>query len=343
MWLPGKQNTTEKTELMGTDGAFRCLIVDEMHESLLPMLAGIGVEGDYRPGIAAGEIGGVLAAGGYGGLIVRSKIFVSGELLRRAPGLRVVCRAGAGVDNVDEAALAAAGVELINAPEGNRDAVGEFCVGLLLGLLRYIPRAHAEVGRGEWRREANRGTELGNLTVGIIGFGHMGEAFARRLSGFGCEVIACDLFPEKINASLARPVRLEELQNSSDVISLHVPLTTTTRRMVNASWLAACTREVWLLNTSRGEVVDTGALVGALRAGRVRGAALDVLENERLGTLTPAQAADLAYLQQHPRVVLTPHIAGWTTDSYERINRVLVSKLERFVKAREGCPDFKFS
>lgn len=306
---------------------FRCLIVDEMHESLVPLLAGIGVVGDYQPQIAPGAIAAVLSGGAYQGLVVRSKIFVSGELLRAAPTLRVVCRAGAGVDNIDEAAMAAAGVHLINAPEGNRDAVGEFCVGLLLGLLRNIPRADAEVRRGEWRREANRGVELANLTVGIIGFGNMGRAFAQRVSAFGCRVVAHDLFPERVNLAGVAAVLSENLRSEADVISLHVPLTPRTRRLVNADWLAACTKPVWLLNTSRGEVLDTAALVAALKTGRVRGAALDVLENERLNQLSAGQAADLAYLQEHPRVVLTPHVAGWTQESYQRINEVLVRKL----------------
>lgn len=306
---------------------FRCLIVDEMHESLLPLLATINVQGDYQPRIAAPDIAGTLASGGYQGLIVRSKIYVSADLLRAAPALRVVCRAGAGVDNIDEEAMAAAGVFLINAPEGNRDAVGEFCVGLLLGLLRNIPRADAQVRHGEWLREANRGVELANLTVGIIGYGNMGRAFAQRVKGFGCRVIAHDLFPERVNLDGVEAVLSENLRTEADVISLHVPLTPLTRRLVSTDWLAACSKPIWLLNTSRGEVLDTAALVAALKTNRVRGAALDVLENERLDKLTAAQAADLAYLRQHPRVVLTPHVAGWTYESYHRINRVLVSKL----------------
>ena len=309
----------------------RCLIVDAMHESLLPLLTSIGVVGDYQPTLPAADVPGVLAAGGYEGLIVRSKLFLSAAVIAAAPRLRFVCRAGAGTDNLDEAALTAAGVHIINAPEGNRDAVGEFAVGLLLALLRHVPRAHAEVLRGEWHREANRGTELADLTVGIVGFGHMGAAFAQRLRGFGCTVLAHDLQPEKVNLSLAQPVLLADLQARADVISLHVPLTASTHRMVDAAWLAACPRLRWLLNTARGEVVDTSALVASLRMGQLTGVGLDVLENERFATLTPDQAASLAYLRQHPNVVLTPHIAGWTTASYSRINEVLVKKLSRFI------------
>ena len=309
----------------------RCLIVDEMHESLLPLLTEIGVFGDYQPTLAAAAVPAALAAGGYEGLIVRSKLFLSADISAATPKLRFVARAGAGTDNLDEDALLAAGIHIINAPEGNRDAVGEFTVGLLLGLLRHIPRAHAQVLRGEWHRELNRGTELADLTVGIVGFGHMGASFAQRLSGFGCRVLAHDLQSEKISRSLAQSVSLDELRMRAEVISLHVPLTDDTRQLVDAHWLAACPRLRWLLNTARGEVVATHAVVRALRSGQLAGAALDVLENERFATLTSEQAADLAFLQVHPNVVLTPHIGGWTTASYARINEVLVRKLSRFI------------
>jgi D-3-phosphoglycerate dehydrogenase / 2-oxoglutarate reductase len=309
----------------------RCLIVDEMHESILPLLTSIGVVGDYQPDLPAINVATVLAEGGYDGLVVRSKLFISEEIVRAAPSLRFICRAGAGTDNLDEGALAAAGIHLINAPEGNREAVGEFAVGLLLALLRNIPRADREVRTRQWHREANRGIELASLTVGIIGFGNMGAAFAQKLSGFGCRILAHDLLPEKINLSLARAVSLEQLQTEADVISLHVPLTPRTRRLVDADWLARCARPLWLLNLSRGEIVDTHALVEALQAGRLQGAALDVLENERLASLSPEQASDFDYLCQHPQIVFTPHIGGWTTDSYKRINHVLTSKLARFI------------
>ena len=310
----------------------RCLIIDEMHDSLLPLLTEIGCFGDYQPTIAAADVPRVLAEGVYEGVVVRSKLFFSADIIAQVPRLRFVARAGAGTDNLDEAALAAAGVHVINAPEGNRDAVGEFTVGLLLSMLRNICRAHAEVQRGEWHREANRGIELGDLTVGIVGFGHMGSAFAQRLAGFGCLVLAYDLHPEKVNRALAQPVSLDELRRRADVISLHVPLTDSTRRMIDAEWLADCTHLRCLVNSARGEVVDTSALVAALRSGHLAGAALDVLENERFSTLTPAQAADLRYLQTHPNVVITPHIGGWTTASYRRINEVLVRKLARFIQ-----------
>ena len=166
-----------------------------MHPSLLPMMAEIGVTLDYRPDLTAAEVPAALAAHAYQGLLVRSKLRVTAGLLAHGPALRYVARAGAGVDNIDEAALAAAGVTLLNAPEGNQDAVGEYAVGLLLAVLRNIARADREVRAGQWRREANRGEEIGGKVVGLLGYGHMGKAFAKRLSAFGCTVLAYDNDP----------------------------------------------------------------------------------------------------------------------------------------------------
>ena len=241
-----------------------------------------------------------------------------------------MARAGAGTDNIDEAAMAAAGVTLLNAPEGNRDAVGEFAVGLLLGLLRHIPSADHEVRQGQWRREANRGTEVGGLTIGLLGYGHMGRAFARRLGAFGCTVLAHDHNPAVTTDGHVTLVPLAELQARADVLSLHIPYSAANHHFVHEALLAGFARPLWLLNTARGEVVDQAALVAALRAGTVRGAALDVLDNEKLSALSPAQQASFDYLRQAENVVLTPHVGGWTFESYQRINEVLVEKIRAF-------------
>ena len=306
-----------------------CLIIDEMHPTLLPMLAGIGVEGDYQPTLKPAEVPAALAARPYQGLMVRSKMQITAALLAHGPQLRYVARAGAGVDNIDVAALAAAGVALVNAPEGNRDAVGEFAVGALLALLRHTTTADAEVRRGEWHREANRGEELGAKTVGLLGYGHMGRSFARRLSGFGCTVLAHDHDPTVFSDGHAQLVSLAELQARAEVFSIHIPYTPANHALVNAEFLAGFAHPFWLLNTARGEVLDLEALVAALESHQVRGAALDVLENEKLATLTPTQRARFAYLSQAPNVVLSPHIGGWTHQSYVRINEVLTAKISQ--------------
>lgn len=305
-----------------------CLIIDEMHPSLLPLLTSIGVEGDYQPRLPAAAVPAALAARPYAGLVVRSKLRVTSDLLSHGPQLRYVARAGAGVDNIDVAALAAAGVALLNAPEGNRDAVGEFALGQLLALLRHTVPADAEVRRAEWHREANRGEELGPKTVGLLGYGNTARALARRLSGFGCVVLAYDNDPTVFSDGHARLVPLAELQARAEVLSIHIPYSKANHQFVNEEFMKAFAQPFWLVNTARGEVVDQAALVARLQGGRVRGAALDVLANEKLATLTPAQQASFDYLRQAPNVVLSPHIGGWTHQSYLRINEVLVAKIK---------------
>jgi D-3-phosphoglycerate dehydrogenase len=307
-----------------------CLIIDEMHASLFPMLQRIGVMADYRPTLTAAEVPAALAAQPYNGLMVRSKLRVTAELLAHGPQLRYVARAGAGVDNIDEAAMAAAGVTLLNAPEGNRDAVGEYAVGLLLALLRNIVRADGEVRQGQWRREANRGEEIGGKTIGLLGYGHMGRAFARRLSAFGCTVLAHDNDPAVVADAYGMLVSLNELQARADVLSLHIPYSSANHHFVNEALLSGFAKPLWLLNTARGEVLDHAALVRGLQADTVRGAALDVLDNEKLGTLTPAQQANFDFLSKADNVVLSPHIGGWTHQSYVRINEVLAEKIRAF-------------
>ena len=294
------------------------------------MLQSIGVEAHYQPRLTAAEVPTALAAQPYEGLMVRSKLRITAELLAHGPHLRYVARAGAGIDNIDEAALAAAGVTLLNAPEGNRDAVGEHAVGLLLALLRNIARADREVRAGQWQREANRGEEIGGKTVGLLGYGHMGRAFARRLGAFGCTVLAHDINPDTAADGHAELVDLAELQARADVLSLHIPYSPANHHFVNEALLAGFAQPLWLLNTARGEVLDHAALVRWLQRGTVRGAALDVLENEKLDRLSLQQQVTLAYLQQADNVVLSPHIGGWTHQSYARINEVLVQKISAF-------------
>jgi D-3-phosphoglycerate dehydrogenase len=308
-----------------------CLIIDDMHPSLLPMLRSIGVEGDYQPKLTPADVPAALAARPYIGLMVRSKMRITASVLAHGPHLHYVARAGAGVDNIDEEALAAANVVLVNAPEGNRDAVGEFATGNLLALLRHTVTADAEVRRGEWHREANRGEELGTKTVGLLGYGHMGRAFAKRLRGFGCTVLAHDHDPAVTTDGNAELVPLAELQARAEILSLHIPYSEANHQFVNEAFLAAFPHHIWFMNTARGEVVDQAALVARLQSGQVRGAALDVLENEKLATLTPAQQANFDYLRTAPNVVLSPHIGGWTHQSYQRINEVLVAKIKQLL------------
>lgn len=263
------------------------------------------------------------------GLVVRSKVIIDKDFIDRVPTLRCLGRVGAGMETIDVDYAEGRGIRCLNSPEGNRDAVGEHTVGLLLALLNNIARADAEVRQGRWRREENRGYELGGLTVGIIGYGNMGQAFAKRLRGFGCRIVVYDKYKVEAidNIDILR-VTLEELQECADVVSFHVPLTEETHHYLDPQFIAAMDKPFYVLNTSRGAVVDTEALVSGLESGKVRGAALDVLEYE---DMTKDGLADmpkaLRKLVASPRTVLTPHVAGWTVESKYKLAAVLADKI----------------
>ncbi|KAA9345624.1 NAD(P)-dependent oxidoreductase [Adhaeribacter soli] len=303
-----------------------CLIIDQMHPGILPMLEKIGVEVSYRPDIKPDEVKAALA--GVTILMVRSKLQITEDLLSKADSLKVIARAGAGIDNIDEAVLAARNIELINAPEGNRTAVGEFTLGLLLALFRNIVKADREVRNLKWLREPNRGEEIAGKTIGIIGYGNMGKSFARCLAGFDCRVLAYDTNPDCEYDAFGQKATLNEVFEAAEVLSLHIPYIPANYHFVNEQFLQHFQKPIWLLNTARGEVMDYRALVKGLKSGKIKGAALDVLENEKLAALTPEQQENFAWLSGAENVILTPHIAGWTHQSYRKINEVLVQKLQ---------------
>ncbi len=301
------------------------LIADEMHPSLFAMLDQAGFRYDYQPKITRAELLTTLLP--YNGLIIRSKTSVNEELLAQASNLRFIGRAGAGLDLIDLDAAERRGIRVFHAGEGNRDAVAEHTVGMLLALLMNILKADREVRQGIWNREGNRGYELGNMTVGLIGYGNNGHATARRLSGFGCRVLAYDKFLTNYGDAFAEEATLDQIRAEADVLSLHVPLTDETRMMINDTFIDQSGKPFYLINIARGEVVSLSAVVRGLENGKIRGACLDVLENEKLTKLTSDQQIVFDYLRQSDRVVLTPHIAGWTHESYVRINEVIVRQL----------------
>ncbi len=303
-----------------------CLVIDSMHESLFSMLREIGWEMDYQPAISREALKDILP--GYGGLIVRSKTTIDKELLGDNPTLRFIGRAGAGLDILDQTYLAEKGVFVVHASDGNMDAVGEFAIGGLLSLMRNIPKANAEVKQLTWDREGNRGEEIMGKTIGIVGYGNMGNAFARRLSGFGCVVLAYDKYKTGYSDGFCQEASFERIITEADIVSLHVPLTAETRGMVNENYFKSFKKRIILINSARGEIVSLTALVNAMDTGLVRGAFLDVLENERLETLTTLQAQAFNYLRKRTDVIFTPHIAGWTFESHIKINVALIHKIK---------------
>lgn len=297
-----------------------------MHESLFDMMEEIGWEVDYRPDITRDEVKRIHV--GYDGLIVRSKTIINGDLLGINPSVKFIGRAGAGLDNVDLEYMQSKDIAVLHASEGNRDAVGEYTIGALLSLMRNLPKADSEVRHEVWEREGNRGEEIMGKTVSIIGYGNMGHAFARRLAGFGCNVLAYDKYKDNYSDQYAREADYETIFAQTDILSLHIPLTAETRFMVNTGFLNKFRKPIILINTARGEIVSLNDINDALDRKKVRGAVLDVLENEKLNTLTAGQRSAFNSLKEKANVILTPHIAGWTYESHVKINVALVSKIK---------------
>lgn len=303
--------------------AFRILFIDDVHPALTERLALVaGVEIDYRPNIKAEEVPAALRTAH--GLVVRSKVFLDAHLLAAAPKLQFIARAGAGMDNIDEAVARSLGIRLFNAPEGNRQAVAEHVVGMLLTLFNKLREADAAVRAGTWDREAHRGLELQGKTVGLIGYGNNGQSTARLLYAFGCKVLAYDKFKTGFSDAFVKEASLEQLFEKAEILSLHLPLTGESRGMVNANFLGAFERLQWLVNASRGEIVVLADLADALETGQLKGACLDVLENEK-----PNQWNGLLMqrLFAQPKVLFSPHVGGWSVESYRKISEVLADKL----------------
>lgn len=304
----------------------RCLVIDHMHESLFPMLQEIGWEVVYQPELSRDEIKKSLH--NCAGIIVRSKTKIDRNLLGESPTIKFVARAGAGLDNLDQEYLAEKKIQVLHAAEGNRDAVGEHTIGILLALIRNVVTADQQVRSLTWKREENRGMEIMNKTVGIIGYGNMGQAFAKRLSGFGCKVLAYDKYKTRYSDSFCEETDMETIYREVDILSLHIPLSAETRKLVNDDYLNRFKKNIVIINTSRGEIVSQQDLPKLLDAGKIKGIALDVLENEKLKELTPGELEIMNNLSQRANVIFTPHIAGWTFESHVKINVALRDKIK---------------
>ncbi|GAA4762357.1 MULTISPECIES: 2-hydroxyacid dehydrogenase [Flavobacterium] len=268
----------------------------------------------------------------YHGIVIRSRFKIDKQFLDKATNLQFIARVGAGLESIDCDYAISKGVHLIAAPEGNRNAVGEHALGMILSLFNKLNKADKEVRSGHWNRESNRGHELEGKTVGIIGYGNMGKSFAKKLRGFDVQVLCYDILPN-VGDENARQVSLSELQKNADVLSLHTPWTPETDKMINTDFIAAFEKPFWFINTARGNSVVTADLVEALKSGKVLGAGLDVLEYEKLSfeTLFEGKKPEaFEYLLQAENVLLTPHIAGWTFESKEKLAQTIVDKILKF-------------
>ncbi len=263
----------------------------------------------------------------YDGIIIRSRIPLDKNFLEKAVNLKFIARVGAGMENIDIPVAEKLGIRLINSPEGNRDSVAEHVVGMLLILMNRLFIASQEVKNGIWLREENRGDELLGKTVGLIGYGNMGKATAKRLSGFGCKVIFYDILPD-LSDAFAEQVSLEEIKERAEVISLHIPLTDQTYYMIDGPFMADMKHDFYFVNTARGKNVETKSLVEALKSGKVKGACLDVLEYEKSSFENlETENEDLKYLLESEKAIVTPHIGGWTVQSKEKLAQVIVDKI----------------
>jgi D-3-phosphoglycerate dehydrogenase len=263
----------------------------------------------------------------YDVLLVRSKFYIDKEILDAMPNNFTVARAGAGTDNIDEEYARTKNIKLINAPEGNRDAVAEHAIGLLLNLVRNINKSDREIRDKIWLREENRGFELKGKTIGIIGYGNTGKSLAKKLSGFEMNVIAYDKYLSDFSDAYVKEVSINTLKEQSDIISLHIPLSSETSHIINRHFFDTLSKKPILINTSRGKVIKTSDLIEALKVGKVLGACLDVLEDERINSLETDDNEWYKELVNANNVILSSHIAGWTYESYEKISEVLVQKL----------------
>ena len=303
----------------------RVIITDHLHPYLAEQLIALGFYVDVEPDISNEQLATVIDQ--YEGLVLSTKILVTPRLIDAATRLRFIARAGSGMENIDSAYARQKGIAVISSPEGNANAVAEHAMGLLLGLTNNIVRADRDIRNGIWQREENRGIELEGKTIGIIGMGHTGTAFSKKLRGFDVTVIAYDKYKTGFSGEFVSAVRLEELQERADVISFHVPHSSDTHHYLNAGFIERCAKKFWLLNTSRGKIVDTDALISGLAFGKILGAGLDVFENEQFYQLPDVDRKRMDALCGYKNVILTPHVAGWTKESYFKISAILAERI----------------
>lgn len=306
----------------------KVIVTAAVHPFLLETLTQKGFEIDYEPSIDSAGL--AIKIKEAVGLIVTTRLRIDAALLEGANTLKWIGRLGSGMELIDTTFAQTKGIRCVSSPEGNCTSVGEHSLGLLLNLMHRLQRSFGEIKTGQWIRDANRGDELTGKKVGIIGFGHTGTAFAKVLTGFGVEILANDLDPNALGFQQfpnARKVSLETIQDQAEVISLHLPLTPLTKHFANTAFFEHLKQQPYFISTCRGGVTDGRALLHAMQHQLIRGAGLDVLENERLNTYTEAEKANLDALMALPNFILTPHIAGYSHEAYYKMAKILLEKL----------------
>ncbi len=316
----------------------RVLFADSNHPILHETLSAAGITCDLYWDRSVEKLLEILPK--YDGLVIRSRFKLTKEILKTATKLKCIGRVGAGMENIDVEYATSRQIACLCVPEGNRDAVGEHALGMLLMLLNNLKKADAEVRNGIWLRAENRGHEIKGKTVGIIGFGNMGSAFAKKLSGFDCKIIAYDKYKTGFGTEYVFEATLNDIFNQSDILSIHLPLTERTEYLIDKNFLAKFKKDIYFVNTARGKCVKTEHLVEALKSGKVKGACLDVLEYEKISfegisVSDPdryREPAPMHYLTNSDKVILSPHIAGWTHESNYKMSQMIAEKMIKVLK-----------
>lgn len=314
----------------------KVLFLDTVHSILSERLTGAGVQCIGAENWTLEQIQQVLPE--INGIVVRSRFPMDEEFLSKIPKLLFIARSGAGMENIDETYCAQRKIVIFNAPEGNRNAVAEHALGMLLALLNKLHTADREVRNGIWDREGNRGTELEGKTIGIIGYGNNGSAFAKLLKGFDVNVLAYDKYKSGFGNDSVIECDLLEIQRRADIISFHIPQNPETIHFFDKDFIHKCQKKIWLINLSRGKIVKTTDLVDALKAGRVNGACLDVLEYEKSSFESFFEQTipdDLSFLLHSEKVILSPHVGGWSNESYFKLSNVIADKILEYYEGKD--------